>query len=130
MSIKHRIERAKEPIGKRFDSSQAASITSEDLNTVTSDADRIRKKFAEDGPLGRFVGDVWLLISAVRDYAQGTYRKVPYRTMAVIAAALLYVLNPFDLIPDALPGVGLLDDATVVGIAPAMIEHGFEDYRE
>lgn len=81
-------------------------------------------------PLGRFAGDVWLHLSAVRDCAQGTYRKVPYRTVAVIAAALLYVLNPFDLIPDALPGVELLDDATVVGIALAMIERDLEDYRE
>jgi uncharacterized membrane protein YkvA (DUF1232 family) len=54
---------------------------------------------------------------------------VPYRTVAVIAAALLYVLNPFDLIPDAIPGVGLLDDATVVGFALAMVEQDLEDYK-
>jgi uncharacterized membrane protein YkvA (DUF1232 family) len=129
MSIRDKIDRAKERISRRFVSNRAASITPGDLDTVTDEADRIRKKFEKNGPLGRFIGDVQLLISAVRDYSRGAYRKVPYRTVAVIAAALLYVLNPFDLIPDAIPGVGFLDDATVVGFALAMVEQDLEDYK-
>jgi uncharacterized membrane protein YkvA (DUF1232 family) len=129
MSIRDKIDRAKERISRRFVSNRADGITPGDLDTVTDEADRIRKKFKKNGPLGRFIGDVQLLISAVRDYSRGAYRKVPYRTVAVIAAALLYVLNPFDLIPDAIPGVGLLDDATVVGFALAMVEQDLEDYK-
>jgi uncharacterized membrane protein YkvA (DUF1232 family) len=129
MSVRDKIDRAKERISRRFVSNRAAGITPGDLDTVTDEADRIRKKFEKNGPLGRFIGDAQLLISAVRDYSRGTYRKVPYRTVAVIAAALLYVLNPFDLIPDAIPGLGLLDDATVVGFALAMVEQDLEDYK-
>ena len=129
MSIRDKIDRAKERISRRFVSNRAAGITPGDLDTVTDEADRIRGKFEKNGPLWRFIGDAQLLISAVRDYSRGAYRKVPYRTVAVIAAALLYVLNPFDLIPDAIPGVGLLDDATVVGFALAMVEQDLEDYK-
>jgi uncharacterized membrane protein YkvA (DUF1232 family) len=129
MSIRDKIHRAKERISRRFVSNRADGITPGDLDTVTDEADRIRARFEKNGPLGRFIGDVQLLISAVRDYSRGAYRKVPYRTVAVIAAALLYVLNPFDLIPDAIPGVGLLDDATVVGFALAMVEQDLEDYK-
>jgi uncharacterized membrane protein YkvA (DUF1232 family) len=129
MSIRDKIDRAKERISRRFVSNRAAGTTPGDLDTVTDEADRIREKFEKNGPLGRFIGDAQLLISAVRDYSRGAYRKVPYRTVAVIAAALLYVLNPFDLIPDAIPGVGLLDDATVVGFALAMVEQDLEDYK-
>jgi uncharacterized membrane protein YkvA (DUF1232 family) len=129
MSIRDKVDRVKERISRRFVSNRAAGITPGDLDTVTDEADRIRKKFEKNGPLGRFIGDVQLLISAVRDYSRGAYRKVPYRTVAVIAAALLYVLNPFDLIPDAIPGVGLLDDATVLGFALAMVEQDLEDYK-
>jgi uncharacterized membrane protein YkvA (DUF1232 family) len=129
MSVRDKIDRAKERISRRFVSNRAAGITPSDLDTVTDEADRIRKKFEKNGPLGRFIGGAQLLISAVRDYSRGAYRKVPYRTVAVIAAALLYVLNPFDLIPDAIPGVGLLDDATVVGFALAMVEQDLEDYK-
>lgn len=130
MSIRHKVKRAKETISERFISARAAGITPRDLETVTDEADRIRKKFEKNGPLGRFIGDFRLLIAAVRDYTRGNYREVPYRTVAVIAVALLYVLNPFDLIPDAIPGVGLLDDATVVGLALAMIEQDLENYKE
>lgn len=129
MSLRDKLQRAKETITRRFLSDRAGRITSDDLQTVTDEADRIRQKFERDGPLGRFIGDFQLLVSAVRDYSRGTYRKVPYRTIAVVAAALLYVLNPFDLIPDAIPGVGLLDDATVVGLALAMVERDLDDYK-
>jgi len=129
MSIRDKVQRAKEAITRRFLSDRAGRITSDDLRTVTDEADRIRQKFERDGPLGRFIGDFQLLVSAVRDYSRGSYRNVPYRTVAVIAAALLYVLNPFDLIPDAIPGVGLLDDATVVGLALAMVERDLDDYK-
>ena len=129
MSIRDKIDRAKERISRRFVSNRAAGITPGDLHTVTDEADRIRKKFEKNGPLGCFIGHAQLLISAVRDYSRGAYRKVPYRTVAVVAAALLYVLNPFDLIPDAIPGVGLLDDATVVGFVLAMVEQDLEDYK-
>ncbi len=35
-------------------------------------------------------------------------------TLALVGAALLYFLNPFDLIPDAVPVFGFLDDAAVI----------------
>jgi uncharacterized membrane protein YkvA (DUF1232 family) len=47
--------------------------------------------------------------------------------VAVIAAVLLYVLDYFDRVSDAIHSVGLLDDATVVGFAHAMVEQNLED---
>jgi uncharacterized membrane protein YkvA (DUF1232 family) len=40
--------------------------------------------------------------------------RVPARYKLVVLAGLVYLVNPFDAIPDALPGVGFLDDAAVV----------------
>jgi len=54
---------------------------------------------------------------------------VTYRTVAVVAATLLYVLDPFDLIPDAIPGLRLLDDVTVLGFPLAMVEQDREGYK-
>lgn len=47
-------------------------------------------------------------------YARGHYRAVPVKTMVSIVAAVLYFLNPIDLIPDALFGLGLADDLAVL----------------
>jgi uncharacterized membrane protein YkvA (DUF1232 family) len=47
-------------------------------------------------------------------YARGRYRAVPVKAMVSIIAAVLYFLNPIDLIPDALLGLGLADDLAVL----------------
>jgi len=44
-------------------------------------------------------------------------RRVPLAARAVAAAAVAYVASPIDLIPDAVPVVGELDDAAVAGLA-------------
>jgi len=38
---------------------------------------------------------------------------------AILAFAILYLLSPFDLVPDWIIGFGLLDDLTVVSILVA-----------
>lgn len=47
-------------------------------------------------------------------YARGRYRIIPFRTLLTIVAAVLYFLNPFDLVPDAILGIGLMDDLAVL----------------
>jgi len=50
----------------------------------------------------------------VAAYARGKYRRIPAKSLLTVAAAMLYFLNPFDLIPDAIPGLGLSDDLAVL----------------
>jgi uncharacterized membrane protein YkvA (DUF1232 family) len=33
-----------------------------------------------------------------------------------MAAALLYVLSPVDLVPDFIPGIGMIDDVVVLAL--------------
>ncbi len=47
--------------------------------------------------------------------------KIPMSSRAIAVGALLYFLNPMDLIPDALPGVGYLDDLSVASVAISAI---------
>ena len=52
-----------------------------------------------------------------RAYASGQYREVPWKTMAMIVAALVYFVMPIDLLPDLMPITGLTDDvAVLVGV--------------
>ena len=50
----------------------------------------------------------------VREAASGRYRKLPKRSLVAIVAALLYFLDPLDMIPDFIPFVGFVDDAAVL----------------
>ena len=47
-------------------------------------------------------------------YASGKYRSVPWKTVMTILAAIIYFLNPLDLIPDFIPLMGLTDDFGVL----------------
>ena len=50
----------------------------------------------------------------VREFSAGRYRKLPKRALIAIVAAVIYFLNPLDLVPDLLPILGLADDAVVL----------------
>lgn len=71
-----------------------------------------------------------VILSLVKDYWSGKYREVPYWVISAAALALLYVLNPADVIPDIIIGVGYLDDATVVAFCLKLIERELERYKE
>ena len=47
-------------------------------------------------------------------YALGHYRAVPWKTMLILLAAVIYFINPLDLIPDLLPVAGYTDDFAVL----------------
>lgn len=47
-------------------------------------------------------------------YARREYTVIPWQTMITLLAALLYFINPIDLIPDVVPALGLTDDFTVL----------------
>lgn len=47
-------------------------------------------------------------------YAKGDYRQVSVKTILIITAAIIYFVNPMDLIPDLVPITGLTDDVGVL----------------
>ena len=73
--------------------------------------------------------DLKLLLSLVRDYAAGAYKEVPWRVIATAAFGLLYFLNPFDLVPDFIPGIGYIDDATLIAMAVSAIRSELGKYK-
>ncbi len=107
----------------------ASKITEEDLEKVLRKQREIEEKFKGKGPLGKFFADVKLLFSLINDYAKGNYKEIPWWSIAAVVFALLYVLSPIDAIPDFIPGIGLVDDALVVGACLAMIDNDLQNYK-
>jgi uncharacterized membrane protein YkvA (DUF1232 family) len=50
----------------------------------------------------------------VKAYATGQYRAIPWKTILIIVAAIIYFLNPLDLLPDLVPVLGFTDDFGVL----------------
>lgn len=65
----------------------------------------------------------WLIV----DWWNGDY-KPSWRVVAIAVSALLYLINPFDLIPDFIPVIGLVDDAAMLVLACRMIEEELQRY--
>lgn len=125
-AVRERLQR----INDAFVRAGADDTSDADVERVVTQADAIEARFQrDDGPLGRLLDDGRLLLGLVRDAWDGRYRAVPTWTVAAAAFVLLYVLNPLDLIPDALPVVGVLDDAAVVSVALLMLERDLDAYR-
>lgn len=115
--------------GKEFVQEGAEDITPGDIAKVDERSEDINKKFSARGPLKRFVVDARLLSALIKDWRAGKYRQALYGTIAAVAFALLYVFNPFDIIPDVLPFLGVLDDATVIGALLMLVERDLTKYR-
>lgn len=108
----------------------AKNIDQKDLEKVVDKAEEIKKRFVPPGPLQRFTQDVRLLIAMVRAYLSGKYKLTPYWTIAAIGFTLLYVFNPFDLVPDVLPVIGSIDDATVFATCMMLIEQDLKKFTK
>ena len=74
-----------------------------------------------DGPLAAVREDLGNLVALARAWLAGEYRAVSLQTLALVVAALAYLLAPLDLAPDAIPIAGLVDDATFLGLVVAQI---------
>jgi len=46
----------------------------------------------------------------LKAYMLGRYRQIPWKPLLLITAAVIYFINPVDLMPDWLPGIGFTDD--------------------
>jgi uncharacterized membrane protein YkvA (DUF1232 family) len=54
------------------------------------------------------------MLRLIRAYCRGEYHPVSDDALVWIIAALKYLVDPFDLIPDKTPFLGFIDDASVV----------------
>lgn len=71
-----------------------------------------------------------LMLELVDDFRAGTYRKVPWRSLAIAAGAILYAASPADLLPDVLVGFGALDDIAIAALAVRAVRADLIKYCE
>lgn len=95
-----------------FVRSGAQRTTRADLERVADHAAEILAAFAKR-PLSTHRETAKLMLQVVKDYRDGRLQHMPYAALSAIVFALDYALNPVDIIPDFLPGIGMLDDLRI-----------------
>ena len=76
--------------------------------------------------LKTYLEDLQLAYKMLRD----PHFQVTKETKTVLIIALLYIISPIDLIPEAIPFLGLLDDVLVAGYALRQASAELERYRQ
>lgn len=100
----------------------------EKLNTLVDSANKKAKKKRSS------LKDVWGSLMAsfrlVKAYSNGTYRDIPWQSLVLIIAALIYFVMPVDLIPDIVAVAGYLDDATLLAWTLGSVSKEIDRYKE
>jgi len=77
--------------------------------------------------------DIWdnlqLLFELVSAWRKGEYRKIPTASIVTIIASIIYFVSPIDLMPDFLVGLGIVDDAAVIGFVLKQITADLEKFK-
>lgn len=101
-----------------------------DVDKMEQFLEKLEKKLALVPMIGDKLTDVPVLISMVRSYVKKEYTEIPLGAIIGIVAALIYFVSPADLIADAIPVVGYLDDIVVLGWVLKMVHDDLDEYRE
>jgi uncharacterized membrane protein YkvA (DUF1232 family) len=68
------------------------------------------------------------MLRLIRAYARGAYTGIPRDALLTIVAAVSYLVDPFDLIPDEIPFLGFVDDGTVIAFAVSRTRHALDEF--
>lgn len=74
--------------------------------------------------------DVQTLFRLLKAWQKRSYTKVPWKTIIYILAALIYFINPFDVVPDFIPGLGLIDDLSVLTFVINSVKSDIEAFKK
>jgi uncharacterized membrane protein YkvA (DUF1232 family) len=108
-----------------------------DAKSCAADPERLRELFEEAAEKAASIPkepfkETWAylqtMLRLIRAYSRGEYRAVSQSALLSIIAAINYLVDPFDLIPDEIPFLGFLDDATVIAFAVRRTREDLDDF--
>ena len=108
---------------------RAREFSKEGLKRSLLLEDALEKAARNRGPLAEVWRDFTTLIRLLKAWSQGRYRRVPVQTVTLALTSVIYFLNPLDVIPDFLLGVGLIDDVALAGLVIASIRENLDEFR-
>jgi uncharacterized membrane protein YkvA (DUF1232 family) len=68
------------------------------------------------------------MLRLIRAYHRGEYHQVSDDALLWIIAALNYLVDPFDLIPDEIPFIGFVDDANIIEFVTDKTRRALDDF--
>lgn len=76
--------------------------------------EKVKSIEGDKGIVHKLLDKVFTFIRMIRAHISGEYKNIPLKTLILMVAGLLYFLMPLDFLPDFIPGLGLVDDVSIV----------------
>ena len=119
----------KKKVDKDFIKEGIETVNETDFETVFDKKDQLFEKINRPD-WQKYKQKVILMFQFLKDVKQKNYPETPWKTLAAMIFAVLYIINPLDLVPDFIPFVGYLDDLTIFGFILKLINTDLESYEE
>ena len=120
----------KKEIDEDYVKTEVTKIDDDDVTIAMDSKEEVDEKINNSGLLQKYSELAKVMYGMLKDYRKGVYTKVPWFTIATIAFAFLYILNPLDIIPDFIPGLGYIDDLGVLTFGLRFIESDLHNYLD
>ena len=113
--------------------SKAKKIINDDkkLKELIDDVLKKLKEVSSDKKTSAKLNDsLRLFIRIINAYTSKEYTYVPWKTICLIVAGLIYFIYPVDLIPDFIPVSGLIDDIALIAWIYESIQDDIDNFLE
>jgi len=120
----------KKKIDEDYFKTEVTKIDDNDVSIAMDSQEKVDDKINNSGLLQKYSELAKLMYGMLKDYRKGVYSKVPWFTIATVAFSFLYILNPLDIIPDFIPGLGYIDDMAIFTFGLRFIESDLHNYLD
>lgn len=127
-----------EDVGRKARQSSAFKRAQSRAEQYAGDPDKLNdllgkasdKAASRSGPLGRVRERLMAAFRLIRAYANGSYREVPWSSLVMIIAAVIYFVMPFDFLPDFAIAIGLIDDVAILSWVLGTVSEDIDHFMQ
>lgn len=116
-------------INQEYLKEHSKDVSKDDVEKLSKNKKKLKKILS----LKAFSGQkkkLKIFIEILRQYHKGNYREIPWRSITAISFTLIYIINPFDVVPDVLPLVGYIDDISVFMALLSLAEKDLDQFED
>jgi len=81
---------------------------------VTQAREKLESMQGTDKVWKNMINVINTFIRMIKAYINGQYKEIPWKSMLMLVAGIVYFIMPLDLIPDFIPITGFMDDLTII----------------
>jgi uncharacterized membrane protein YkvA (DUF1232 family) len=108
-----------------------ANSVAQNKSELESLLEKSKKKLANNS--AKFSGitsDIRDFLNVAATLAKEGKVNIPWKSVLLIIGSLIYFINPFDVVPDFIAGLGFVDDLAILNFVITMVKNDIEKFKE